>query len=85
MAEDAVLLTKVKEALGKDEMLSGMKVHLRAVGGVIFLDGEAASEDESEAVEALIKEVEGVRWVQNRLQVKAPDTPDDRDPHFHER
>jgi len=85
MSEDSALLAKVKEALGKDEAFRGLRLHLRAVGGVVFLDGEVKSEEERAAVEALVREIEGVRWVQNRLQVNAPDTPADRDRHYHER
>jgi osmotically-inducible protein OsmY len=84
MPDDTALLGKVREALQKDEALGRLRLHLRAVGGVIFLDGEAGSDEEGKAVEALIRGVEGVRWVQNRLQIMAPDTPEDRDAHFHE-
>ena len=85
MPEDAALLAKVKEALSKDEALRELhlRLHLRAVGGVIFLDGEVADEDERKTLEAAIRQVEGVKWVQDRLQVHAGDTPEDRDPHRH--
>lgn len=85
MPEDAALIHKVKELLEKDEVLGALlpHLHLRAVGGVVFLDGEAGSDEELEALEAKIREIEGVKWVQNRLQVRAPDTPTDREPHRH--
>ena len=85
MPEDAALLAKVREALSKNEALIELHLHLhlRAVGGVIFLDGEVGSEEERRALDAAIREVEGVKWVQDRLQVHAGDTPEDRDPHRH--
>jgi len=87
MSDDSALLVKVREALAKEESLSKIlhHLHLRVIGGVVFLDGEAPSEGEGAAVEELIRKVEGVRWVQNRLQIKAPDTPEDREPHRHGR
>ena len=84
MSEDTQLLHKVKEALEKKEDLDLSRVHLRVVGKVVFVDGEVPDEESSEALEAAAKEVEGVRWVQNRLQIDAADTPAERDPHRHD-
>ncbi len=87
MPEDAALLVKVREVLGKDENLNRLlpHLHLKAVGGVVFLDGEVESAEENAALEAAVKAVEGVKWVQNRLQVNPPETPGRREPHRHER
>ena len=81
MPEDMALLARLKEALNKDKQLSRVHphIHLRAIGGVVFLDGEVPTAAQSEQIEAVLKEVEGVRFVQNRLQVAAPDTPEDRE------
>ncbi len=81
MAEDAALLAKVKEALAGQEELPHAHLHFRAVGGVIFLDGEVETEEEREGVEKFIRGVEGVRFVQNRLQVNPVDTPELLRPH----
>jgi osmotically-inducible protein OsmY len=81
MSEDAALLAKVKEALEKDEAMPHHRLHLRAVGGVIFLDGEVDNDEEREAVQAFIKAIEGVKFVQNRLQVNPSDTPELHKPH----
>jgi len=84
MSEDAQLLHKVKEALEKQEGLDLSRVHLRVVGKVVFVDGEVPDEASSETLETTAKAVAGIRWVQNRLQIDAADTPAERDPHHHE-
>ena len=83
MSEDFTILHKAKEALSKNEAMRELSLHLRVVGGVVFLDGEVKTAEESEAVEALLREVEGVKWVQNRLQVNPEEIPDERGPHGH--
>jgi osmotically-inducible protein OsmY len=80
MSADAGLLVKIKETLSKDE-IRHEHIHLKVVGGVVFLDGEADSEEEKETLEAEIKKVDGVRFVQNRLQVNPADTPELHKPH----
>jgi osmotically-inducible protein OsmY len=78
MPENAALVHKIKEALAQDENLSQLhlRIHLRAVDGVIFLDGEVADKAESDALAELIGKVEGVRWVQNRLQINPHEVPE---------
>ena len=81
MAADAELLTKVKEALAQEGTPPHHRVHLKSVGGVIFLDGEVNSEEDNKALEGLIRKVEGVRFVQNRAQINPTDTPELHKPH----
>jgi osmotically-inducible protein OsmY len=81
MAADAALLAKVKEALTQEGTPAHSRVHLKAVGGVVFLDGEVNSEEDKETLEELIQKVEGVRFVQNRTQVNPTDTPELHKPH----
>jgi osmotically-inducible protein OsmY len=81
MANDAALLAKVREALAQEGVPGHSRVHLKAVGGVIFLDGEVNSEEDKEALEELLRKVEGVLFVQNRAQVNPTDTPELHKPH----
>jgi osmotically-inducible protein OsmY len=78
MPENAALVRKIKEAISQEETLSHLhlRIHLRAVDGVVFLDGEVADKAESDALAVLIGKVEGVRWVQNRLQVNPQEVPE---------
>jgi osmotically-inducible protein OsmY len=86
MPENAALVHKIKEAIAQEESLSHLhlRIHLRAVDGVVFLDGEVGNEAESTALNELIGKIEGVRWVQNRLQVHPHDIPErEGHPHGH--
>jgi osmotically-inducible protein OsmY len=86
MPEDATLVHKIKEVIAQEESLRHLhlRIHLRAVDGVVFLDGEVSDKAESEALAALIGKVEGVRWVQNRLQLHPHDVPErEGHPHGH--
>lgn len=70
MPEDQKLTRAVAKALAENEATKALEhLHVRAVGGVVFLEGEVASAEERDAVMAAIKAVEGVRFVRNRLQV----------------
>jgi|GEM_PF-5100545 osmotically-inducible protein OsmY len=86
MPENAALVHKIKEALAQEESLSQlhMRIHLRVVDGVVFLDGEATDKAESDALADFIGKVEGVRWVQNRLQINPQEVPNrEGQPHGH--
>jgi len=78
MQKDTEIAHAVKDTLAKDERTAGLHVSVKVVGGVAFLDGRVPkSEDKAAAVE-VAKGVEGVRFVQDRLHVKA-DEPSARD------
>jgi len=71
MSQDAEIGHKIKEALSKDERTAQIEVHVKVVGGVVFLDGHAENEEEKQAAAEVAKAVEGVKFVQNRLHVGA--------------
>jgi len=73
VADDSTINHKVKEALGADENTSGLEVHVKTVGGVVFLDGEVEDEATKEALEQVAGKAEGVRLVMNRMQVRPPE------------
>jgi len=86
MPQSQKLAHAVEEALAKDERTAELEhLHVKAVGPAIFLDGEVESRDLSEIVEDVIKQVEGVRMVRNRLQINPQaQTGGWREPHRHE-
>jgi osmotically-inducible protein OsmY len=86
MPEDRKTVHAVQKALAENDATKGIEhLHISAVSGVVFLDGEVDSDATREAVVAATKAVEGVRMVRNRLQIN----PDARgggwkEPHKHE-
>ncbi len=86
MPEDRKLVHAVEKALAENEATKALgHLHISAVSGVVFLDGEVESEEQRDAVLAAAKAVEGVRMVRNRLQIN-PDARGGgwREPHRHE-
>ncbi len=70
MPEDRKMARAIEKALAEDERTSGVhSVHIRAISGVVFLEGEVESQEERGAVEQVVKGVEGVRLVRDRLQI----------------
>jgi osmotically-inducible protein OsmY len=86
MPQSQKLAHAVEEALKKDERTAGLEhLHVKAVGAAIFVDGEVESREQSEIVEEIIKIVEGVGMVRNRLQINPQAQAGGwREPHQHE-
>jgi len=86
MPEDRKLAHAVEKALAENEATKGLgHLHISAVSGVVFVDGEVGSEDTRDAAVVTAKAVDGVRLVRNRMQIN----PDARgggwkEPHKHE-
>jgi osmotically-inducible protein OsmY len=86
MPQSAKLTHAVEEALAKDERTAGLEhIHVKAVGAAVFLEGEVESRELSGIVEEVIKKVEGVGMVRNRLQINPQAQPGGwREQHHHE-
>jgi len=86
MPEDRKLTHAVEKALREDKRTSGAhSVHIKAVSGVIFLEGQVETAEERGAVEEIVKGVEGVRMVRNRLQINPQSRGGGwKEPHHHE-
>ena len=70
MPEDRSLIRAVEKALAENEATKDMQhLHMTAVAGVVFANGEVGSAEEKSAVLAVAKGVEGVRLVRDRLQI----------------
>jgi len=77
--EDATLVDRVKSQVFRDERFKGA-VNVSAEFGVVVLHGELESTDLVEQLVARVREVEGVRDVDNRLhlpevEVRLPKRP----------
>ncbi len=86
MPEDRKLVHAVEKALAENEATKGIdSVHVTAVAGVVFLDGEVESKEVRDTVIAAAKAVDGVRLVRSRLQLN-PEARSGmwKEPHHHE-
>jgi osmotically-inducible protein OsmY len=69
---DAALTAKVKTALAKDAGLgTAAEVNVQSYRGVVQLNGFVDSQEHAKQAASAARDVEGVRTVQNNLQVKS--------------
>ncbi|PZO18854.1 MAG: transporter [Betaproteobacteria bacterium] len=68
--DDATITTKVKAKHAEDETVSALRVNVETKQGVVVLSGEARTETEVERAEVLAKQVEGVKAVSNKIELK---------------
>ena len=68
---DSVITTKVKALYAKDKDVSFRTVELKTVNGVVHLGGTAKSKAEADKAASLARDVEGVKSVNNEIQVAA--------------
>lgn len=67
--DDATITTRVKAQLTDDEVVKARDVDVDTLDGVVTLSGRVESEEERERAEELARSVDGVRDVQNLLEV----------------
>ncbi len=67
--DDATTTARVKFALLANEHTEGLSINVDTVSGVVFLNGKVESKEKRELAEQVAKNAEGVRDVENRLQV----------------
>uniref|UniRef100_E6PTW9 BON domain-containing protein n=1 Tax=mine drainage metagenome TaxID=410659 RepID=E6PTW9_9ZZZZ len=67
---DAVITTKVKAMLMKDEMLKSLNIHVDTKQDVVTLSGTVKNMKESAHAVRIASAVEGVKMVKNELQQK---------------
>jgi hypothetical protein len=68
--EDSVITTKVKAALLADNQVKGTEIHVDTSNGVVQLSGTVDNKEQISKAESLAKNVEGVKSVDNKLNVK---------------
>jgi hyperosmotically inducible periplasmic protein len=73
---DSWITAKTKIALFADDRVAGRQVNVDTRNGVVILNGKVDSTDAKAAAEQVVRGIEGVRQVQNNLQVVAPEQRD---------
>lgn len=68
--DDVAITTKVKAKLLDNDRVDGLDVNVDSTNGKVTLTGWASSDSEVRAASQLTREVEGVKSVDNQLQVK---------------
>lgn len=69
--DDSTITTKVKTALLNAGNLKSTDISVNTRNGQVQLSGYARSETERSRAEVIARDVEGVRAVSNRIEVKA--------------
>jgi len=68
--DDSVITAKVKSALVSDKEVSAMKINVTTKQGVVILTGSVPSAEAGDHVIKMVAAIEGVKDIQNQLQVK---------------
>lgn len=68
--DDVAITTQVKAKLLDNDRVDGLDVNVDSTNGKVTLTGWASSDSEIRAATQLAREVEGVKSVDNQLQVK---------------
>ena len=70
MPADRKMVHAIEKALTEDKRTSGLtSLHINAVSGVVFLEGSVGSSEERDVVVEVVKKVDGVRLVREKLQI----------------
>jgi osmotically-inducible protein OsmY len=67
--EDTVTISRVKTALLESDDTDGTRIDVEVFRGRVQLDGAVASESERDAATRIAEDVEGVRSVENNLEL----------------
>lgn len=68
--DDSVITTKAKTALLADSGVKGSDIHIETDKGTVVLSGAVDSNDQIKRAEKIVKSIDGVKTVDNRLTVK---------------
>ncbi|MFD1804220.1 molecular chaperone OsmY [Mixta tenebrionis] len=68
--DDSAITAKAKAALVDDETVKSTDISVETDKGVVTLSGFVSSQDQAEKAVALVKKVEGVKSVSDKLHVK---------------
>lgn len=73
--DDAAIATAVKAKLAEARFSNILNVETNVTNGIVTLAGEVPNAQVKADAEAAVREVNGVKGVNNNLQVKSPPTP----------
>ncbi|RJG04301.1 BON domain-containing protein [Noviherbaspirillum sedimenti] len=68
--EDSVITTKAKTALLADTTVKGTDIHVETNKGVVSLSGMVDTERQRERAASIVKGIDGVSSVDNKMTVK---------------
>ncbi|MDH4394113.1 MAG: BON domain-containing protein [Limnobacter sp.] len=68
--DDSTITAKVKAKHAEDKVVSALDVNVETKQGVVILSGTSASDVEKTRAEALALQVEGVKSVSNKIDIK---------------
>lgn len=66
---DADLITRVKARLTTDPSINPLAIEVSVRAGIVTLSGQVSSTDQSKYAEELVRQIQGVRGVDNQLEV----------------
>ncbi len=67
---DVIIISKVRAALAQDPSASALAIVVESTKGKVRLSGSVNSVDEKVKAESIVRRVDGVKEVENRLAVK---------------
>lgn len=68
--DDTLITTKIKAAYVQDPLVGALDIHVDTYRGIVRLGGTANSEAEKARAAELARSIEGVREIQNNIQVR---------------
>lgn len=68
--DDAIVATKIKAVLIEEATLDAAAIHVESDAGMVTLSGFAGSEEQRELAITLARSVDGVKQVNNQIEVK---------------
>lgn len=68
--DDVAITSKVKAELLDSDRVDGLEVNVNSTNGEVTLTGWASSDNEARVAGQIAREVDGVKSVDNQLQVK---------------
>ena len=75
MAKDGAITTQVKSHLLFDGNIRSLNYSIKTVGGVVYIMGDAQSQEELNLVSEYASKVSGVKKVMNYARVKGEPAP----------
>jgi hyperosmotically inducible protein len=68
--DDAAITTTVKAKLVAEKAANFTRISVETNNNIVMLTGEVESKDEKERAERIAKQVDGVKRVENKLEIK---------------
>jgi len=70
--DDTTITTQIKSRMAKDTRVDAVAISVETLKGVVQLSGFAKSAEEKGVAEAIARDVNGVKGVQNSIAIRRP-------------